>query len=191
VGDAGDTRLSQDRSSPNGKVLRLRADGSVPDDNPFEGSPVFSLGHRNPQGLAFDRRGRLWAAEFGQNTWDEVNLLRAGRNYGWPEVEGRAPTADGRFTNPVVQWRTSEASPSGAAVIGSTLYVAALRGERLWAVPLRGTSAGRPRALFTGRFGRLRTVAETPSGDLWFTTSNRDGRGDPSATDDRVLLLRR
>ncbi|MGE4427649.1 MAG: sorbosone dehydrogenase family protein [Solirubrobacteraceae bacterium] len=189
TGDAGDTDLAQDRSSRNGKILRIAADGRIPSGNPISGSPIWSLGHRNVQGLAFDRRGRLWASEFGQNERDEINLVRKGGNYGWPDVEGRGDTQDGRFVNPKVTWSTAEASPSGIAVLGTRLYVAALRGERLWQVPLRGTRAGTPRALFRGRFGRLRAVTAAPDGSLWVATSNRDGRGDVRDGDDRILRI--
>ena len=189
VGDTGRPELAQRRSARNGKILRVNPDGSVPRDNPFPGSPVWSWGHRNVQGLAWDRAGRLWATEFGQNTVDEVNLIRPGRNYGWPAVEGRGGTAGGRYTNPVVTWPTSAASPSGAAVAGGALYVAALRGERLWRVPLRGRRAGRPGALSSGRYGRLRTVVRAPDRALWIATSNRDGRGDPRRGDDRLVRL--
>jgi glucose/arabinose dehydrogenase len=147
------------------------------------------MGHRNVQGLAWDERGRLWASEFGQNTTDEVNLIRRGRNYGWPVVEGRGDTGGGRFTNPVVTWSTSEASPSGVAVVGTRLYVAALRGEGVWRVPLRGTSAGKPRLLLGGRYGRVRTVVKAPGGGLWVATSNRDGRGSPRSGDDRIVRV--
>jgi glucose/arabinose dehydrogenase len=187
VGDAGNRANAQNRSSRNGKILRIRSDGSVPPGNPFRGSPVWSLGHRNVQGLAWDSAGRLWASEFGQDTWDEVNLIRKGRNYGWPVVEGKGSTHGGRFTNPLVTWRTGEASPSGAAMLGGNLYVGALAGGRLWRIPLHGASVGRPTALFTGRFGRLRTVVVAPGGKLWVTTSNRDGRGSPRAGDDRIV----
>ncbi|MDQ3742227.1 MAG: PQQ-dependent sugar dehydrogenase, partial [Actinomycetota bacterium] len=122
TGDAGDASRSQSRDSLGGKILRVRPDGGVPDGNPIRGSLVWSLGHRNVQGLAFDRAGRLWATEFGQNRLDEVNLIRRGRNYGWPAVEGRGGTRGGRFTNPKVTWPTSDASPSGAAVRGRSLY---------------------------------------------------------------------
>jgi glucose/arabinose dehydrogenase len=189
VGDAGDPALAQDRSSQNGKILRMNPDGSVPADNPFRGSRVLSLGHRNPQGLAFDRAGRLWASEFGQDAFDEVNLIRPGRNYGWPRREGRGDTAGGRYANPLVTWRTDDASPSGAAIVGSRLHVAALKGERLWTVPLRGMRTGAPRATLRGRYGRLRAVAAAPDGSLWIATSNRDGRGDVRAGDDRVLRV--
>ena len=189
TGDAGDTSLSQDPSSPNGKILRLEPDGSVPDDNPRDGSPVLSLGHRNVQGLAWDERDRLWATEFGQNTFDEVNLIEAGGNYGWPEVEGD-DTAGGRFVAPKVTWPTNEASPSGVAYADGALYVGALRGQRVWRVPLDGRSVGRPEALLDGEYGRLRSVAAVPGGEaLWVTTSNRDGRGDPVEADDRIIRL--
>jgi hypothetical protein len=147
---------------------------------------VYSLGHRNVQGLAWDAQGRLYASEFGQNTWDEVNQIVAGGNYGWPTVEGRS--TDTRFRNPIVVWTTAEASPSGATIDGTTLYVAALRGQRLWSVPLDGAGgAGTPVALLQGRYGRLRTVERAPDGSLWIATSNRDGRGTPAAADDRVI----
>jgi len=186
VGDASNTANAQNQQSLNGKILRMRADGSVPPDNPFPGSLVYTLGHRNVQGLAWDADNRMYATEFGQNTWDEVNQIVAGANYGWPTVEGTS--TDTRFRNPIVQWSTAEASPSGAAIAGDTLYAAALRGTRLWLVPLDGTGgAGTPTAELQGTFGRLRTVELAPDGTLWVTTSNRDGRGTPAATDDRVF----
>jgi glucose/arabinose dehydrogenase len=190
VGDVGDSDLAQDLGSLNGKILRMNPDGGVPRGNPF-GSLVWSYGHRNVQGLAWDRAGRLWATEFGQDDWDEVNLIRRGRNYGWPLVEGVGDTRGGRLTNPVVTWRTDEASPSGAAIVGRTLFVAGLRGRSIWRVPLRGVRAGPPRRLFANRWGRLRTVLRAPGGRaLLITTSNRDGRGDPRAGDDRILRVR-
>ena len=188
VGDAADSSLAQDRRSLSGKILRLNPDGSAPADNPIRGSRVFSLGHRNVQGLAFDRSGRLWAPEFGQNSFDEVNLIRGGRNYGWPFVEGRG-TGGGRFVSPKVVWRTSDASPSGAAIRGRNLYVAALRGETLFRIRLDGTRAGRPRAVLSRRYGRIRTVVVAPDRSLWVATSNRDGRGDPRRGDDKLLRI--
>jgi glucose/arabinose dehydrogenase len=189
TGDAGNGELAQDPESLNGKILRMRPDGGAPADNPFRGSLVWSVGHRNVQGLAWDADGRLWEAELGQDAFDEVNLIRPGRNYGWPRVEGRGDTAGGRYTNPVLTWRTSDSSPSGAAIVGSTLYVGALRGERLWRVPLDGASAGTPESMLEGEYGRLRTVVRAPDGALWVTTSNRDGRGSLAADDDRILRV--
>jgi glucose/arabinose dehydrogenase len=190
VGDATNGANAQNRSSRNGKILRIAPNGSIPRGNPFPGSPVWSLGHRNVEGFAWDSAGRMWASEFGENTWDEVNLIRKGRNYGWPVVEGKGSTHGGRFTNPLVTWRTDESSPSGAAILGGNLYVGALRGERLWQIPLHGASLGRPRALLSGRYGRLRTVVVAPGGSLWVTTSNRDGRGSPRSGDDRIIRVR-
>jgi glucose/arabinose dehydrogenase len=189
TGDAGNSAVAQDPESLNGKILRLRPDGGVPADNPFRGSPVWSVGHRNVQGLAWDADGRLWQTEFGQDALDEINLIRPGRNYGWPRVEGDGSTSGGRFTNPLVTWSTAESSPSGAAVADGALYVGALRGMRLWRVPLDGARTGEPEALLDDRFGRLRTVVTAPDGALWVTTSNRDGRGSPAAADDRIIRV--
>jgi glucose/arabinose dehydrogenase len=188
VGDAGSGENSQDPDSLNGKILRMEPDGSPAPDNPDPDSLVYTLGHRNPQGLAWDADDRLYAPEFGQNAYDEVNLIEAGNNYGWPQVEGEGPTDGGRFTNPLVIWRTSESSPSGAAIAGDTLYVAGLGGRRLWQIPLDGSGGlGEPVSLLDGVYGRLRTVAVAPDGALWLTTSNRDGRGEPVESDDRII----
>lgn len=183
VGDAGIPSLAQDASSLNGKILRMELDGSVPDDNPLSDSLVYSLGHRNPQGLAWDRDGVLWAAEFGQNTWDEFNRIEAGANYGWPIVEGAAGNPD--FVDPVAQWPTNEASPSGLAWTRDTFFLAALRGERVWAI----TPGGAPVAWFVGDYGRIRDAIADPDGSLWIMTNNTDGRGDPREGDDRILQV--
>ncbi|MEV4239928.1 PQQ-dependent sugar dehydrogenase [Nocardia sp. NPDC049737] len=185
TGDAAQGNRSQDPASPNGKILRLTPDGAAAPGNPTPGSPVYSLGHRNVQGLAWDRSGRLFAAEFGQDAFDEINPIEPGHNYGWPIVEGMGGTERG-FTDPQVIWKPSEASPSGIAISGDTLYVAALRGERLWTVPLRDGTLGTPQSWLPD-LGRLRTVAIAPDGALWLTTSNTDGRGDVRAGDDRII----
>lgn len=190
VGETGDRPLAQDRGSLNGKILRMNPNGSVPKGNPFKGSLVWSYGHRNVQGLAWDKKRRLWEAELGQDTFDEVNLIRKGHNYGWPNVEGKGSTQGGKYTNPKVTWPTSEASPSGDAIRRGYLYVAALRGERLWRIKLNGTRTGKPKALLNGTYGRIRTVVRTPSGHLWIATSNRDGRGEVHKGDDRIVQLR-
>jgi glucose/arabinose dehydrogenase len=182
TGDAGDGSESQDRDDSNGKILRLTPAGRPAPGNPVAGSPVWSLGHRNVQGLAWAADGTMYGIEFGQNRFDEVNKIEPGRNYGWPEVEGKG--GDGDYVDPLVTWSTDEASPSGAAIAGDTLYVAGLRGQRLWTVPLDG---GEPQAEFSERYGRLRTVAVAPDGALWLTTSNTDGRGDVQDGDDRIL----
>lgn len=138
-------------------------------------------------GLAFDSRDRLWASEYGANTWDELNLIQAGGNYGWPQVEGRAD--DERYLNPKAQWRPEEASPSGIAIVDDVVYLANLRGQRVWQVPIHGSGVGEPRDLFTGDYGRLRTVLPAEDGSLWLTTSNRDGRGEPRDGDDKILRI--
>ncbi len=188
TGETGDGTLAQDPSSLGGKILRLEPDGSVPTDNPDPSSPVWTLGHRNVQGITWDDAGRLWSTEFGADQWDEVNLIEPGNNYGWPAVEGRSDQS--QFTNPIVEWPTDEASPSGVAYLDGSLYVAALAGERLYRIRVNGRTLGEPQALYEGDYGRLRTVVVTPDGTLWFTTSNRDGRGDPAGTDDRIFEIR-
>jgi glucose/arabinose dehydrogenase len=148
---------------------------------------VFSLGHRNPQGLDWDRDGLLWASEFGQNQWDELNVILPGQNYGWPEVEGIASVND--FVDPVQQWETSEASPSGLAFVRDTFFLAALRGERLWAI-YPGEETIDSVAWFQGEFGRLRDVVAGPDGTLWMLTNNTDGRGEPTEGDDKIIEVR-
>ncbi|MFC9897131.1 PQQ-dependent sugar dehydrogenase [Nocardia sp. NPDC127579] len=186
TGDAGAPDRSPDPTSPNGKILRITPDGRPAPGNPTPGSPVYSRGHRNVQGLAWDASGRLFAAEFGQNRLDEINIIEPGNDYGWPAVEGTGGTARGS-TDPVLTWPTSAASPSGIAIAGTTLYAAALRGERLWTATLTGDTLVDPRALFHNTYGRLRTIATAPDGTLWLTTSNTDGRGTPDPADDRIL----
>jgi glucose/arabinose dehydrogenase len=185
TGDSGDTDLAQDPRSLGGKVLRM-----TPTGQPVEGGTlVFSRGHRNVQGLAFDEAGRVYAVEFGQNRFDEVNQISAGSNGGWPDVEGPGD-GGGRFLAPITTWKPSESSPSGAAFVDGSLWVAALRGERLWRVPLDGRGgAAEPESLYEGDFGRLRAAERAPDGSLWVLTSNRDGRGDPARDDDRILRL--
>lgn len=184
-----DSEIAQDRASLGGKILRMTGAGTVPPGNPFPGSLVWSYGHRNVQGLAWDERGRMYASELGAKTYDEINLIEPGRNYGWPRVEGFG--TDPAFTNPIATWTpTSIASPSGIAVHGDHLYVACLRGQALYRLDLTGRN---PRKLLDGR-GRLRTVEVAPDGSLWVTTSNRDqvGREDhlPQPPEgDRILRL--
>ena len=188
TGDAGFGPNAQDRGSLGGKILRVTPDGAPAPGNPFPGSPVWSLGHRNVQGIAWDPHGRMYASEFGQDTWDELNLIRPGANYGWPLVEGIAHRSG--LVDPLVQWPTDDASPSGLAIgADGAAYLAALRGECLWRVPLDGgTSAGRPRRLLYRGYGRLRTVVSAPDGRLWLVTSNTF-RGSPRPGDDRIVIL--
>ena len=198
TGDAGNSSNSQNRNSLGGKILRIEPDGSVPEDNPFPDNPVYSYGHRNVEGLAWDAEGRLYASEFGLHTWDEVNRIEAGENYGWPEVEGRGGEDLG-YVDPITVWPTSEASPSGAEIMvegaipqwEGDLFVAALRGERLWRLGLNGRGEVVEREkLLDHEVGRVRDVAQAPDGSLWVSTSNRDTYGSPvSEQDDRILRL--
>ncbi|MFJ6001711.1 PQQ-dependent sugar dehydrogenase [Arthrobacter sp. NPDC092385] len=185
VGDAGDPGRAQDLDSLAGKILRMTPDGEVPADNPYPGSLVFSHGHRNVQGLAWAADGTLFASEFGQNTWDELNVIEAGRNYGWPVVEGIA--GEEGFVDPVQQWSPSEASPSGITVVDGTVFIANLRGERLRAVPVGDPTAGTD--YLVGEYGRLRAVIEAPDGRLWVLTNNTSGRGEPQPGDDRIVSI--
>jgi glucose/arabinose dehydrogenase len=166
TGEHAEPGISQDRDSLGGKILRMTPDGRPAPGNPF-GTLVWTYGHRNVQGMAWDSAGRMYATELGQNRFDEINRIQKGHNYGWPVVEGAGH--DGRYTDPQVTWPTEEASPSGAAIAAGSLWVAALRGERLWQVPLDRTGAvGKPVAHFTGEFGRLRAVVRAPDGSLGY-----------------------
>lgn len=186
TGESGDTGLSQDKESLGGKILRMTPDGDPAPGNPFPDSVVYSYGHRNVQGLAWDREQRLLASEFGQDTWDELNAIEPGGNYGWPEAEGEGGGSG--FQDPLAQWSTDEASPSGIAYAAGSVWMAGLRGERLWRIPLKGTEASaKPQSFLADEYGRLRTVAPAGGDKLWLVTSNTDGRGDAKGDDDRIL----
>lgn len=189
TGETGDRGLAQDKASTAGKILRMTPEGEPPaHGNPEADSVVYSWGHRNVQGLAWDADERLWASEFGQDAWDELNLIEPGGNYGWPEVEGEGGRGD--FRDPVAQWTTAEASPSGIAVAQGSVWMAALRGERLWRIPLRGTEpVAEPQAFLEERYGRLRTVVSGGGDGLWLVTGETDTRGTPESGDDRILKL--
>ncbi len=188
TGDANSPSASQNLSSLGGKILRITADGKPAPGNPFPGSPVWTYGHRNVQGIAWDANGQMWASEFGQKTWDELNVITPGFNYGWPVVEGAA-SREG-FVDPVRQWRTDDASPSGIAVgPDGSVFLAALKGESLWKVPVNSDgSTGDPRRLLQGDYGRVRDVLIGPDGNLWIVTNNT-ARGNPRPGDDRIVRL--
>jgi glucose/arabinose dehydrogenase len=198
TGDAGDRPSSQDTNSLAGKILRLTPDAEVPEDNPFPNNPLYSYGHRNVQGLTWDANGQLYASEFGQDTYDEVNRIVPGGNYGWPEVEGEGSEGSG-FVDPIATFfPTSEASPSGVEILkGGAIpqwegdfFMAALRGQRLYRLDLDESGAVVDQEeLLQGEAGRLRHIAQAPDGSLWVLTSNRDGRGNPIPDDDRILRL--
>ncbi len=191
TGDAGEGSLAQDKNSLAGKILRLNLDGSIPDDNPF-GNEVWTYGHRNPQGLAWDSDERLWATEHGpsglQSGQDEINLIERGENYGWPQIRGNE-TREG-MTAPVIQSGTDTTwAPAGAAIINGTLYYAGLRGSALYTATLEETEVTELTTNLKDEYGRLRAVVEGPDGFLYISTSNTDGRGDPDATDDKIIRV--
>ncbi len=185
TGDVRETHLAQEIDSLAGKILRVTPQGEPAPGNPF-GNEVWSYGHRNVQGIGWTRDGRMYASEFGSGNFDEINLIEPGNNYGWPYIEGWA--GDSEYVDPLVTWSTDEASPSGIAVTDDGIWVAALRGERLWYVPMtEDGDLGEPRDYLD--LGRLRAVTVTPEDELWVVTSNTDGRGEPDEQDDRIVQL--
>lgn len=190
TGDAFEPENAATDDSLNGKILRIATDGSIPRDNP-DASPIYSSGHRNVQGIAFGPDGTPYASELGHRTWDEVNVLRPGADYGWPETEG---TDGDTGEPPIATIHPDDASPSGVAYAGGSLWIGALGGQRLWQLPVEGEAAtAEPIAHFVGEFGRIRTVEVAPDGSLWIVTSNTDlatwGGTDPRPGDDRILRI--
>jgi len=187
MGDSSRASLSQNRESLNGKVLRINRDGTIPEDNPIEGSPVFTLGHRNPQGLDV-RPGteEIYISEHGPNTDDEINRLVPGRNYGWPEVKG---TREVQGFEPALWAWTPTIAPAGIAFTNSTtLYMATLKQSKLHRIELNEKGEVVDDTVVLEGYGRLRSVTNGPDGRcLYIGTSNRDGRGRPRGGDDRVL----
>nr|WP_298866400.1 PQQ-dependent sugar dehydrogenase [uncultured Microbacterium sp.] len=184
TGDAGQRERARDRTYLGGKILRVTPTGDPAPGNPF-GTRVYSLGHRNVQGIAWDDDDTLWASEFGQDTWDEVNRIVAGGDYGWPDHEGIAKAADA--IDPAAVWKPADASPSGIAVIDGTLYIAGLRGQRVWLFDPSHPDEEPWVAAFTEDYGRVRDVLAGTDGRLWLLTSNTDGRGDSREGDDRLV----
>lgn len=187
TGDAGNRDNPQSREQLGGKILRITTSGEAAPGNPF-GTAVWSYGHRNVQGLAWGADGQMWASEFGQDTWDELNVITPGSNYGWPVVEGAAGRSG--LTDPVRQWATKDASPSGICIgPDGAVLMAGLRGESLWKIPVSADgSTGVPHRLLQGRYGRLRDVLVGPDGNVWVVTNNTS-RGEVRGGDDRIVRL--
>ncbi|MEU3510226.1 PQQ-dependent sugar dehydrogenase [Streptomyces longwoodensis] len=188
TGDAQNGDNAQNKNSLNGKILRLNVDGTVPSDNPF-GNYVWSYGHRNPQGLAFDSRGRLWEQEFGNGIMDETNLITRGGNYGWPACEGTSGTCGtAGYIAPKHTYPTADGSCSGIAVVHDVLYVACERGTRMYREVISGSDLTNIQTYFNGTYGRLRTVEPAPDGGLWLTTSNYGDKDSiPNNSDERIF----
>jgi glucose/arabinose dehydrogenase len=190
TGDGQNGDRAQDLASLAGKVLRIDRDGSVPSDNPF-GTPVWSYGHRNPQGLAFDSRGRLWEQEFGNSVMDETNLIVRGGNYGWPLCEGTTGSCgEPGFVAPKHTYPVAEGSCSGIAVVRDALYVACERGTRLYRAVISGDSLTDVQQYLNGTYGRLRTVEPSADGNLWLTTSNYGDKDSiPNNSNESILKV--
>ena len=189
AGDGQDPDQAQDLASLGGKVLRLRPDGGVPSDNPFAGSYVWSYGHRNPQGLAFDSQGRLWEQEFGNNIMDETNIVVKGGNYGWPGCEGTSgDCAAAGLLAPVRTYPVAAGSCSGIAIVRDVLYIACLRGARLYRAVISGSTLTDVQQYFVGTYGRLRTVEPSIDGNLWLTTSSGGDKDSiPNNSNERIF----
>lgn len=191
TGDAGDSQSAQRTDSLAGKILRVVDDGSIPKDNPF-GNAVYSYGHRNPQGLAWDDRGRLWATEHGRSGvlsgLDELNVIKKSANYGWPTIEG-GEKKEG-MESPILQSGTSTTwAPASLAFWNGALYFGGLRGEALYAARVNGMEPMSLQKYFAGTLGRIRVVVAGSDGALYVATSNTDGRGNPREGDDRIIRV--
>lgn len=188
TGDAGQERASQNRRSLAGKILRVHDNGAIPSDNPF-GNAVWSYGHRNPQGLVFDDKGRLWASEHGPSGMDEINLIQKGRNYGWPVIKGDSTKIG--MERPMIHSGAQQTwAPAGVVYWNNRLFFTGLRGEALYEVTItpEGQLAGL-RAHLQGVYGRLRAIQLGLDGYLYISTSNTDGRGNPHEGDDKIIRL--
>lgn len=196
TGDAGSPMLAQDPVSIAGKILRIELDGRIPQDNPITKSPVYSLGHRNPQGLAWNSKNVLYASEHGQSAHDEINIVKPGANYGWPLVEGDENAGEVIIEKPLIHSGEDTWAPSGITFVNQgpwqgKLLVAALRGQRLLVITLNGngTVVRNVEAWLRNEYGRLREVIQGKDGSIYLATSNQDGRGNPDLSDDKIIRL--
>jgi len=196
TGDAGNSSLAQDLSSTAGKILRIELNGSIPKDNPFTNSPIYSFGHRNPQGLAWNSKNILYSSEHGQSAHDEINIINPGANYGWPLVQGDEDSTEVTVQKPLIHSGENTWAPSGITFVNQgpwqdKLLVATLRGQQLLSISLNedGDVVESVESWFKNEYGRLREVVQGKDGSIYITTSNRDGRGNPDMNDDRIIRL--
>lgn len=196
TGDSGNSSLAQDLSSTAGKILRIELDGSIPKDNPFVNSPIYSFGHRNPQGLAWNSKNILYSSEHGQSAHDEINIIHPGANYGWPLVQGNEDSTEVTVQKPLIHSGEDTWAPSGITFVNQgpwqdKLLVATLRGQQLLSISLNedGSVVENVESWFKNEYGRLREVVQGKDGSIYITTSNRDGRGNPDISDDRIIRL--
>jgi glucose/arabinose dehydrogenase len=189
TGDAGDPSAAGNPKSLAGKILRMNPEGRAAAGNPTAGSLVYASGLHDPQGLTWDQAKHLYVTDLGRSTWDEVDLIQPGKNYGWPSVEGAAGNA--QYADPLVQLKPAEAGCTGLAQTTDLMIASCLTGTRLYLIQLTnaGGTLGAPQSLLQGKYGRLRTAATAPDGSIWVTTSNKDGVGTPGPDDDRILRL--
>ncbi|MBB6713222.1 PQQ-dependent sugar dehydrogenase [Clostridium gasigenes] len=198
TGDAGNPALAQDPTSTAGKILRIELDGSIPQDNPISNSPVYSLGHRNPQGLAWNSKNVLYESEHGQSAHDEINIIQQGANYGWPMAQGNEGSTEVIIQKPLIHSGEDTWAPSGIAFVNQgpwegKLLVANLRGQQLLAISFNGNGNGNVvknvEFWLKNQYGRLREVIQDKDGSIYLTTNNRDGRGNPNIADDKIIRL--
>lgn len=196
TGDAAEPELAQEITSMAGKILRIALDGSIPADNPIPNSPIYTLGHRNPQGLAWDEKNILYASEHGQSAHDEINRIIPGANYGWPLVQGDESSAGIQIQKPLIHSGEETWAPSGMTFLSQgawkgRLLTATLRGQKLlvFSINEQGTEVEKTETWLENEYGRLREVIEAKDGSVYLTTNNRDGRGNPDRTDDKIIRL--
>jgi glucose/arabinose dehydrogenase len=190
TGDAGNSSQAQDKNSLAGKILRVTDKGEKAPGNPFD-NLVYSYGHRNPQGLAWNSSGQLWETEHGRSNptgYDEVNFIQSGKNYGWEIIQGNQ-TQDGMETPKRNSGALSTWAPSGAVFVNNSLFFSGLKGETLYEAVIKDNQIAEFKEHFKGQYGRLREVVAGPDGMLYITTSNKDGRGNPESTDDRIIRV--
>ena len=193
TGDATTGKIAQDKNSLGGKILRLKGDGAIPSDNPF-GNAVYSYGHRNPQGLAWDDAGRLWETEHGPTgesgscCRDEINLIQVGANYGWPTIRG-FESKTGMQTSKLNSGTSEVWAPASALYFEGSLFFGGLKGEALYEAVLNGENVTELKTHYKGKFGRIRSIRLGPDGMFYLTTSNRDGRGSPATDDDKIIRV--